>query len=324
MNAGDIVLVVLALGFAWSIGAHYTGACMGMPYGSGSIRLWPALLLMAPLALLGAALASHRVELTVGLHILRAAAVTPVGASLILGVAFLLTTVYTALKVPTSTIQLLVFSVAGMALGAGIGVEWGTILRLVVIWVLAPPVALGLGFLLTRVLDWWNHRPVQPRAEAGASRFWPVALVVVGAAASFTMGGNDVANATGMLVMTRTFNVWTAGILGGVGLAIGVITWGKPLLKTVAFDIVAVDLPMASAAQLVQALVVFLAVLFGFFTSMNQALVGAMAGAGLARGRDTIKWGTMRNIVRGWAFGPPSGLVLGFLSAHLFGNWFVL
>jgi len=330
MSAAELVLLVVVLAFAWSIGAHYTGACMGMPYGSGSIRLWPALATMAVLALAGAALASHRVELTVGLHIIDARQVTLVGATVILIVAFALTTIYTAARIPTSTIQILVFSVAGMALGGGIAIDWGTIVRLAIIWIVAPPVAMGLGFVLTRGLDLViKQRPKAPGAQ-GAQRLamgpgaWPALLVLVGAAASFTMGGNDVSNATGMLVMTRSFNVWTAGILGGIGLFIGVLTWGKPLLKAVAFDIVHVDLPMATAAQLVQALVVFGAVLFGFFTSMNQALVGAMTGAGLARGQGTIQWGTVRNIVKGWLVGPPSGLALGFLGAHLAAVWWRL
>ena len=50
---------------------------------------------------------------------------------------------------------------------------------------------------------------------------------------------------------------------------------------------------MATAAQLVQAAVVLAAVAFGFFTSMNQALVGAMAGAGFARGRETVHLSTL-------------------------------
>ena len=330
MSAAGIVLVLVVLGFAWSIGAHYTGACMGMPYGSGSIRLWPALGTMAVLALAGAAIASHRVEVTVGLHIVDARQVTLVGAIVVLVVAFGLTTLYTAARVPTSTIQILVFSVAGMALGGGIAIHWATILHLAILWVIAPPIAAGLGYFFTRGLDRViAARPHGPGAERPAEApaalgVWPALLVLVGAAASFTMGGNDVANATGMLVTTRLFNVWTAGLLGGAGLFVGVLTWGRPLLKTVAFDIVHVDLPMATAAQLVQALVVFAAVLLGFFTSMNQALVGAMTGAGMARGQASVEWGVVRNIVRGWLFGPPSGLALGFLCAHLARLWWPL
>jgi PiT family inorganic phosphate transporter len=332
LSIAAFALVLVALAFAWSIGAHYTGACMGMPYASGSIGLRPALVTMAVLALAGAAIASHRVEVTVGLDLVDARRVTLAGAAVTLVVAFGLTTAYTALRLPTSTIQILVFSVAGTALGSGIPVDWTTVGRLAGVWVLAPPLALALGYTLTRALDRIvRDRPRGPGPAANAAAGerarlgrWPVLLVLVGAAASFTMGGNDVANATGMLVMTRLFNVWTAGVLGGIGLLVGVLTWGRPLLRAVAFDIVRVDLPMATAAQLVQALVVLLAVSLGFFTSMNQALVGAMTGAGLARGQERIRWPAVAQIVRGWLFGPPSGLVFGFVCAHLAARWWPL
>ena len=90
------------------------------------------------------------------------------------------------------------------------------------------------------------------------------------------------------------------------------LTWGRPLLKRVAFDIVSVDRPMATAAQLVQGAVVLSAVAFGFFTSMNQALVGAMAGAGIARGRHTVHAATLFGILRGWVLGPGGGIALAY------------
>lgn len=323
LETGLLILIVVA--FAWSIGAHYTGACMGMPFGSRSIKLWPALGLMAVLALAGAAIASHRVESTVGLRIVDARHVTEVAALVIVAAAFLLTTIYTARKIPTSTIQILVFCVVGMALGAGIPVHWLTILKLAIIWVMAPPVALGLGYVFTHGLDRVvGFKPGEHSRHATVLRLLSIILVVVGAAASFTMGANDVSNATGVFIMTHLFSLWTAGLIGGIGLVIGVLTWGKPLLQKVAFDIVHVDLSMASAAQLVQALVVLLAVSFGFFTSMNQALVGAMTGAGLARGTGTIEWKAIANIVKGWMIAPVSGIVIAFVLAKFAGLWFAL
>lgn len=314
LDPADLMLLVLVVAFAWSMGAHYTGACMGMPFASGSIRLWPALILMAALTLVGATLASHHVEATVGEDIVQARDVTVAAAMVIIFTAFLLTTAYTYLRIPTSTIQILVFSVVGTALATGVRVHWATIGHLAILWVLAPPVACGLAYCCTHLVDL-----LSPKAREGEGRgsVLPTLLVIVGAAASFTMGANDVSNSTGALVMTHLFGLLAAGFAGGVGLAIGVLTWGQPLLKKVAFDIVRVDLAMASAAQFVQAAVVFTAVTFGLFTSMNQALVGAMAGTGLARGRQTVRWPQVAGILKGWAIGPASGLALGFLLTHL-------
>ena len=74
-----VLLVVLALGFAFSMGAHYTGACMGMPHALRAISARRALLVMAPLTLLGATFASHKVEHTVGHGLLAAPGVSVTG-----------------------------------------------------------------------------------------------------------------------------------------------------------------------------------------------------------------------------------------------------
>jgi PiT family inorganic phosphate transporter len=306
------LLIALALAFAWSMGAHYTGATMGMPHALGAIGARRALLLMAPLTLLGATFASHGVERRVG-YGLTDARLSVAAQVVVIAVAFALTTAFNRLRLPTSTIQILVFAVAGVALATGAGVRWVAIGRLALVWAGAPVAAAALGFGLTRGLD--RVRGVRE----GSGAVLGGALVAMGAAASFAMGANDVANATGALVGTGTFSPLAAGAVGGVGLALGVLTWGRPLLRRVAFEIVEVDRAMATAAQLVQAAVVLSAVAFGFFTSMNQALVGAMAGTGAARGRHTVRTATLVGIVRGWLVGPGAALVLGYALGLLAG-----
>ena len=317
------LLIALAIGFAFSMGAHYTGACMGMPHALHAISAWRALLVMAPLTLVGATFASHKVEHTVGHDLLTGTGLSVTGLVIVVGVAFALTSAFNVARIPTSTIQILVFSVIGAGLGAGVGIHWTTVGTLAVIWVVAPVVAGLLGFGLTRALDLVPavRTQTQPGAAttsaSSAVGLLAAALVGVGALASFTMGSNDVANATGSLVANHTFSLLTAGFLGGLGLAAGVLTWGRPLLRKVAFDIVTVDRPMATAAQLVQAVVVLAAVAFGFFTSMNQALIGAMAGAAAARGRHTVHTSSLLGVLRGWLIGPGAGIALGFVIAKL-------
>lgn len=308
MDAGTLLLIAVALGFAWSMGAHYTGACMGMPYASGSIGLRPALALMAALTLLGAALLSHGVLTTVGHGILVAPRIEIAAAVAIVGSAFALTTLFNVLRIPSSTIQILVFCIAGVGLAEGLAIRWVTIGRLALLWALAPLVATGLGYVFTRGLD--RIPALHGSGTALAARL----LVAIGGIASLAMGANDVSNATAMFLTTHLFDLFGAGLLGGLGLAAGVLTWGRPLLERVAFDVVKMDLRMASAAQAVQALVVLVAVAFGYFTSMNQALIGAMAGTGLARGRETVQWPVLRGIFIGWLVGPAAGLALGYAA----------
>ena len=104
MTAANVLLVIVALAFAWSMGAHYTGACMGMPHATGSIRLWPALLVMASLTLIGAAFLSHRVLENIGHNVLVADRLGAAPAIAIIGAAFVLTTLFTQQRIPSSTI----------------------------------------------------------------------------------------------------------------------------------------------------------------------------------------------------------------------------
>ena len=308
MLATSYLLIAVGFGFAVSIGAHYTGACMGMPYAAGAIRASRALLLMAPLAFVGAALASHGVEATVGHGILASPTVELGLAVAIVSSAFALTSAYNFLTLPTSTIQILVFSTVGAGLAAGLAIDWSTIGTLLVLWAIAPFAAFGLGYVYLKAAD--RLRPAGP-SPSGLGRGASAALVGVGAAASFAMGANDVANASGAFVMTGLFGLVVAGTIGGLGLAVGVLTWGRPILRTVAFDLVRLDARMATASQLAQSTVILTSVGFGLFTSMNQALVGAMLGTGLARGQATVLWKPIRSILTGWALGPVSGLALG-------------
>ncbi len=312
MPLADILLVIVALAFAWSMGAHYTGACMGMPHATGSIGRTAALWTMAPLTLLGATFFSHTVLANIGHNILAAERLRTAPAIAVIAAAFLLTTIFNQRRIPTSTIQILVFCIIGAGAAVGVAIHWNTVFRLAILWVLAPLVACGLGYVFTKLFD-----AIPGFVRSGTAGAIGRALVIVGGAASLTMGANDVSNATAVFLATGFSGPFLAGLLGGVGLAAGVVTWGRPLLERVAFDVVKVDMAMATAAQLVQALVVLTAVSFGYFTSMNQALIGAMAGAGLARGRETIDTSVILGIFRGWIIGPAAGAALGFSFAAL-------
>jgi inorganic phosphate transporter, PiT family len=361
----EAVLLTAVLLFAWNLGAHYTGATMGMPYASRSIALWPSLAVVALFALLGATFASGRVESTVGHHLVSEHEVHAVTAIVIVASGGLLTMLFNYLRLPTSTIQILVFCVVGASTAAGLTIDWATLGTLAGVWVAAPVAAFGLGYLLTRGLDRVvpaaaaaeqarrqldrqagggepgrshlaglvpgaslelpaeleqeavGERPSHPALAVWLLRTLPLLLIAVGVFASFAMGGNDVANATGGLILVHLFSLRAAGAIGGAAMFLGALTWGRRILERVAFDVVKLDLAMASAAQGVQALVVLLAVSQGLFTSMNQALIAAMAGTGLARGRQTVQRAQLVGILRGWLIGPAAGFVLAYTGQQI-------
>jgi len=162
----EVVLLVVVLVFAWNLGAHYTGATVGMPYASRSISLWPALAIVAVFSLLGATVASGKVEQTVGLHLISERHVSATLAIVIVACAGALTAGFNYLRLPTSTIQTLVFCVIGAAIAAGLSIHWSTLAKLAIVWVAAPIASALLGFVFTRAVD----RAVPPDAAAEQAR----------------------------------------------------------------------------------------------------------------------------------------------------------
>ncbi|WP_087135151.1 inorganic phosphate transporter [Caballeronia arationis] len=98
----------------------YTGATMGMAYGTGVIRKpMTALLLIAFFVVLGATFECHNVVTTVGTRIIPGQFMTPLGAMVMMLTAAVVTAANTWMKWPVSTSQLACCSVDRGRFGHG-------------------------------------------------------------------------------------------------------------------------------------------------------------------------------------------------------------
>jgi phosphate/sulfate permease len=315
-----LIVVMLASGlfFGWTIGSHYTGATMGMAYGSGVIKSpTVATLLIALFVLLGATFDSHNVVTTVGTGIIRGEDMTPLGAMVMMSTAAMVTAANTWMKWAISTSQLAAFSVVGTAVAMGAPVFWTTtIVFLFMTWIGTPVMSALLGFYFTRVTD----RIMEGRASDRLLRY---VLLVASCYAAYTLGANNTGNAVGVFLGLGLMSPMKAGLVGGIVMAIGAMTWGRPILEKVGKGIVQLDLSMGVGAKLAQGITAHTAAFIGYPTSMNQALIGGMMGAGAARGVETIDFKAMKEIVISWFVAPVVGGVVSFvlytLLSHLLG-----
>jgi phosphate/sulfate permease len=87
-----IGMLMSGLFFGWTIGSHYTGATMGMAYGSGIIKSrLLATVFIAVLVPIGATFDNEHVVSTVETGIIRDQDVTPLGAMVMMLTAALVT-----------------------------------------------------------------------------------------------------------------------------------------------------------------------------------------------------------------------------------------
>ena len=146
---------------------------------------------------------------------------------------------------------------------------------------------------------------------------------------AFAHGANDVANAigplaavinivkTGTVVMESAVPTWVLG-LGGIGIIVGLATWGWRVIETVGKRITELTPSRGFAAEFSAAVTIVLASKLGIPISTTHTLVGAVLGVGLARGLEALDLRTVRDIVISWVVTIPVGAGLTILLFYIF------
>ncbi|MFQ3574461.1 MAG: inorganic phosphate transporter [Thermodesulfovibrionales bacterium] len=302
-------MVISGLFFGWTIGSHYTGAVMGTAYGAKMLNLRSATMLIAIFALIGAVLQSHEVIKTVGTGVIPAEYLSPFRAMVMMLNAALVTAVNTWLKLPISTAQLAIFSIVGVAFAIDAPISWEkTMLPLAITWVSTPILGMIIGFMITKFSASITSYKVE-----GIKRY---ILLAACCYASFTLGANNSGLAVGVLYGSGVVkSLLLASFIAGAVVGIGALTWGLPLLEKVGKGIVQLETNSAIGAQFGQAITVYIAAVFGYPTSMNQAIIGGTAGAGFARGMQYVKAKAIIEIIVNWII---SLIVAGLTSFILY------
>ncbi|XVF43918.1 hypothetical protein PTKIN_Ptkin02bG0079900 [Pterospermum kingtungense] len=138
---------------------------------------------------------------------------------------------------------------------------------------------------------------------------------------SFAHGGNDVSNAIGPLAAalsilqggaSGTEIVIPNDVLawGGFGIVAGLMMWGYRVIATIGRKITELTPTRGFAAEFAAASVVLFASKLGLPISATHTLVGAVMGVGFARGLNSVRAETVREIVTSWVVTIPVGASL--------------
>jgi len=141
---------------------------------------------------------------------------------------------------------------------------------------------------------------------------------------AFAHGANDVANAIGPLsaaVQTArdgvvaaqaTVPLW-ALLVGGVGIVVGLATYGWKVMETVGKKITDLTPSRGFCAQFGAATTIVIASKMALPISTTHTLVGAVLGVGLARGIGALNLATVRDIAISWVITIPAGAILAII-----------
>jgi len=294
----------------WSLGANDAANVFGTAVSSKMIRFMTAALLCSAFVILGAVLEGQAGMQTIGAlsnQSLYTATLTSIGAAVSI-------TLMTVLRIPSSTSQAVVGSIIGVGI-FGEGLRLAGLTKVVLCWVGTPIGALVVAVVLYRSLGWLlNYLRLSIYAHDYTLR---VGLILSGAYGAYALGANNVANVTGVYVAAGLLTVPQATLIGASSIALGVLTYSKPVMMTVGRKIVRLDAFSALVVVLAEALTIHAYAWIGVPVSTSQAVVGAVIGVGLIKQASSVKGSVVGRILLGWLVTP---LVAALISILL---WFL-
>lgn len=146
---------------------------------------------------------------------------------------------------------------------------------------------------------------------AGVEKIFIALQIVSACLVAFAHGANDVANAIGPVAAVldvlkkqaisghSVVPSWLLA-LGGVGIVLGLATWGWRVIETVGEKITELTPTRGFAAEFGAAVTILLASKLGLPISTTHALIGAVLGVGMARGIKALNLQIVKEIAISW------------------------
>ena len=294
------LVFIPAIFFGWALGANDAANIFGPSVGTGVVRYRTAIVVTAIFVITGAMLEGAR-----GLETISNLSVQDIKSA---GISALSAAISVALMtyfgLPVSSSQAIVGSIVGIGLLKG-QVNWGILVKVLICWVTTPFGAVLIGYIVYKIIT-----PIFSRVKNAVihDRIIRISALVIGAYGAYALGANNVANITGVFV--NFIGIKTAAFLGGVSIALGVLTYSYKVMMTVGKKIILLDHTSSLVAVLAESITVWIYALIGVPVSTSQAIVGGVIGAGLSKGSRIASWKMILRIVLGWVQTPTiSGVV---------------
>lgn len=294
----------------WALGANDAANVFGTGVATRLVSYRTAVVLLAIFVMLGAALEGPKCMTTLN-DVTR---LTPLYAVLVTASAGVVMFLLSLLALPASSSQAIVGALLFIGLVEG-QPQWSVLAKVALCWVLTPVSAallsallyLALGRLLRPLLSHLRWRTL----------FLKSAVVAAGCYGSYSLGGNNVANVSGVYVGAGLMSPLAASLFGGAAIALGVLTFSRRVMETVGQSIMALDAFSAFITILALSISAHLFTQIGVPVSSTQAVVGAVLGIGLLKDSSKIHKSTVVQIVSGWLATPLAGALVCLLLFQL-------
>ena len=347
------LLLAAGLFMGWSLGTNDAANAFGTAVATRVVRYRTAIIIIATMVMLGAVLLGHQnidklssiatnnevsadagdvaeaiLKGTLGELRLKSA----LKAAIIFACAAITVFVMSYMKFPVSANQ----SITGAVIGWGLcyanyddpAVMKGNIaeiLEFMSTWLINPLGAALISFVLVFIVKKFLEKRLTSMKRYDV--IIKVGYIAAGAFSAFSIGQNSSASVTAFYYDATGEGAnliygnegWLTGariaaIVGGLAIAIGVLTFSKRVMMTVGGSIAEISQVDGFVVIIASALtVVLMGNLMGIPVSTSQSVVGAVIGAGLVGGAKKVHFGVLKNVAIAWISSPTVAGLLAFL-----------
>ena len=281
----------------WSLGSNDASNVFGTAVSSRMLKFWIAAVLASIFVVTGAIVSGQA-----GIETLKGLTSIRLDQAVISSVAAAVTvTIMTLLGLPVSTSQ----AVVGAIMGIGIlnnQINLSGLGKVVACWVGTPIgaviVSIPLYYMVAAI---YNKLNLNLFRSDSLLRF---GLIAAGSYGAYALGANNVANVTAVFVGAGLITIFFATLIGGASIALGILTFSKPVMETVGKKLVNLDPFSAFVVVLAEAITVHIYTIIGVPVSTSQAVVGAVIGIGIVKGVNTVSKKMLKNILMAWFLTP--------------------
>lgn len=348
----EYLLLFAGVFMGWSLGTNDAANAFGTAVATGVIKYKQAIVIIAAFCILGAALAGSGnltsvSELATSNEVMASAEdlaeldeeedgtvrKTVVKSALKAAIIFLCSglTVFAMsyLKFPVSANQSITGAIIGWGLcyadysdPAVLDANLPQIGKFASTWLLNPLGAAIISFVIVTV----SNKLIIPRLTqlSHYDQVVKIGYLIAGGLASYSIGMNSSANVTALYfdgvedgIRTNLLtNATLTATIGGIAIAVGVLTYSKKVMMTVGTSIAPLTQIEGFLVVIAMALtILIMGETMGIPVSTSQAVVGAVVGAGITKGVKNVNFGVFKNIAIAWVSSPVVAGLLTYLIA---------
>ncbi len=340
-----MILLFLTSGLflGWSLGANDASNVFGSAVGSKMVSFRKAAIIASIAVILGAVIQGAGASETLG----KLGSVNAIGGAFTLALAAAITVyVMTKFSLPVSTTQAIVGAIIGWNLFTGNTTDANTLTKIVGTWISGPIIGAIFAIFLFILINKFKKasRIHLIRFESYIKK----GLILAGAFGAYSLGANNIANVMGVFVPAFNLTDLDLGLfslnssqqlflLGGLAIAVGIMTYSKKVMETIGGNIVELSSEGALVVVLAQSLVLFIFSSSGLSdllvrvglppipmvpVSSSQVIVGCVIGIGIYKGARNINYRLLGQIAAGWVATPVMSGLLAFFSLFFIKNIF--